>query len=615
MSPLRVCGIPSLALVALTLACDRRALPDPEPDVGWATYNLNYESTRSSRLAQIDTGNVSQLAPVCRVRLGEEGTLEAGPIVIGDTLIVTSTHTTVALDATTCRLIWRFVDPPTKTDVNSVNRGVAYLDGRVFRGTPDGRLVALSSGTGRVMWNVPVGNAVDGEFLSSAPIAWHGTVFMGLAGSDWGVRGRMMAFDAATGKEKWRFWTVPMGEERGAKTWQNPASALHGGGGTWSSFTLDTVTNELFVPVGNPAPDYVPGSRPGDDLYTNSVVVLDATSGAFKWSYQLTPADGFDYDLGAAPVLYTDATGAQRVLLASKDGYVYSLDRHTHALDFKTAVTTVKRAGPVPTATGIYACPGALGGVEWNGPSFDAASRTIYVGAVDVCGVFSAGPGKYVPGGFFWATNFTHPISDSSSGWLTAVDAQRGDIKWKFHAPEPIVAGVTTTAGGLVFTGDLGGNFYAFDKATGKMALRTDLGGAIAGGVVTYEVRGKQYVAVTAGNVSRMFGAGGSPSLVVLAVGARGQATTVNLPPIVDPSVSNPIEAGRRVFAICAACHGSQGEGGVGANLQTSRRDLAGVIAYVKNPTGSMPHLYPTPLGDSDVAAVAAYVMTLRKSH
>jgi len=593
-------------------------------------YNMSYDGVRSSPLAEINVGNVQSLRPVCRVKLGEEGSFHTGPVVVGDTMFVTTAHSTVALDATTCKLIWRFVDPPTKADVYGVNRGVAYLDGRVIRGTPDGRLVALRSDSGRVLWNVRVGDPAEGEFTSSAPIAWRGTVFIGLAGSDWGVRGRMMAFDAATGKEKWRFWTVPMGDERGAETWRIPGTAARGGGGMWTSYALDTLTQELFVSVGNPAPDFLTSARPGDNLFTNSVVVLDAGSGALKWWYQPTPHDGFDYDLGAAPVLYTTGTGVPRVLLASKDGNIYALDRPTHALAFKTPITTISNPGSVPTPAGVHACPGPLGGVEWNGPAFDARSRTIYVGAVDWCATYESGPAKYVRGGLYWATNVKATSADTGRGWLTAVDADGGAVRWRFRTPAPLVAGVTHTAGGLVLTGDLAGNLYAFDNATGKVAFQTNLRGAIAGGVMTYAVRGRQYVAATAGNIGRgTFGVLGSPTLVVLGLGTPAQAgaadsaavADITLPDIATSTAQNASAgrtadasaAGEKVYQVCAACHGTRGEGGIGANLQTSKLDLAGIIAYIKAPTGSMPRLYPSAVSDADVAAVAAYVMTLRK--
>lgn len=187
--------------------------------------------------------------------MGEEGGFQAGPVVIGDTMFVTTAHTTVALNAGTCGLIWRHIDSARADDPFPVNRGVAYLDGRIYRGSPGGRLVALSSSTGELVWEQKIANGGVGEFLSSAPIAWDGKVFIGLAGGDWGIRGAMMAFDAATGAQSWKFYTVPMGEEEGAETWKIPETAHRGGGAMWTLYTLDESTGEVFVPVGNPAPD------------------------------------------------------------------------------------------------------------------------------------------------------------------------------------------------------------------------------------------------------------------------------------------------------------------------------------------------------------------------
>lgn len=509
-------------------------------NVGWANYNGSYDGQRFSALDQITTANVAGLRPICQVKLGEEGSFQSGPLVLGDTLIVTTPHSTIALNATNCAVIWRNIDQSKGKDVFPVNRGVAYLDGHVFRGTPDGRLIALDSKTGKVVWDNPVGDPLAGEFISSAPIAWKGTVFVGVAGSDWGVRGHMMAFDAGTGKEKWRFYTVPMGKDPGAETWKIPSTAKHGGGAQWTSYALDTATNELFVPTANPAPDFAPQDRPGDNLYTNSVVVLDATTGKLAWYYQLTPHDGLDWDLGAAPMLY-QVGGTTRVALGSKDGNVYSLDRDTHKVLFKTAVTTISNANAVPTVNGVNVCPGPLGGIEWNGPAYDPATKMIYAGAVDWCGKYVTTREKavYQPGGLYMGTSYTPIAGASSTGWLTAIDAQTGKVKWKFHAPQPIVAGVTPTAGGLVFNGDLAGNLYAFDANTGTVLLTYRLSGAIAGGIITYAVGGKQYVAVTSGNFSRTtFQTAGSPTLVVMALGVTSEPRNTVLAPISTATAS-----------------------------------------------------------------------------
>ncbi|GJG89513.1 alcohol dehydrogenase [Gemmatimonadetes bacterium T265] len=533
----------------LAAACGRGADPRPngagptaraEPaagatDAGWGSYNGTLDGQRFAASSQLTPQNVAALRPVCRVRLGEEGTFQSGPLVVGDTLFVTTAHTTVAVHAATCALVWRQTHAPRAPDVYPVNRGVAYLAGRLFRGTPDGRLLALDARTGHVLWDVQVGDPAKGEFTSSAPVAWNGRVFIGLAGGDFGIRGRVMGFDAATGKESWRFYTVPMGREPGAASWHLPATAARGGGATWTSYTLDTAAAELFVPVANPAPDFAPQARPGDNLYTNAVVVLDAHSGALKWYHQLVANDGLDYDLGAAPMLYAASGGGARVALGSKDGHVYAVDRASHARLFKTAVTTISPPPTPPTRRGVHACPGPLGGVEWNGPAYDPRTGLIYAGAVDWCGTYTTATEQalagHKPGMPYYGGSYAPAPGDTASGWLTALDAGTGQVRWRYHAPQPIVAGVTPTAGGLVFTGDLGGTLYAFDAASGAVRFTYPTRGAIAGGVMTYATGGRQYVATTSGNVSRTtFKTTGSPTLIVFGLNAPAELRTTTLP-------------------------------------------------------------------------------------
>jgi alcohol dehydrogenase (cytochrome c) len=497
-----------------------RSIPPGGRNVGWSMYNGGYAGQRHADLDVISRDNAHSLAPVCSTVVGETGSFQTGPLVYGDTVFITTAHATLALDATTCAIIWRSTHASKRADVNPVNRGAAILDGRLFRGTPDGRLLALDAGTGRLIWEDSIGNSAVGEFVSSAPIAWNGTVFVGLAGGDWGIRGHVMAFDAVNGRERWRFYTIPMGSEVGADSWQIPETAKRGGGAQWTSYALDTAANELFVPVGNPAPDFAPQWRPGANLFTNSLVVLDTRTGRLKWYYQFSPADGFDYDLAAPPMLYETGSVA-RVALASKDGNVYSVDRATHRLIFKSAVTTIENHGAAPTAAGVLACPGSLGGVEWNGPAFDPGSQTLYVGAVDWCSIFyaSADTPSYKPGEGHTGTSYAPAAGAKSTGWLTAIDARSGATRWRFHAPQPIVAGVTSTSGHVIFNGDLAGNFYAFDAANGKVLYTYKTAGAIAGGIITYMVRGEQYVAVTSGNVSRTaFQGTGVPTLTIFAI-------------------------------------------------------------------------------------------------
>ena len=581
----------------------------------WPSYNRTLDGQRYSPLAEITPANVAQLQPVCELGLGEEGGFQTGPVVIEDTMFVTTAHTTVAMNATTCASIWRKIDHAEPDDPFPINRGVAYMNGRVFRGMPGGRLAALDSRTGEQVWSVKVANGSMGEFLSSAPIAWDGMVFIGLAGGDWGIRGAMFGFDAATGNQVWKFYTVPMGNERGADTWHRPETALRGGGAMWTTYSLDAANGELFVPVGNPAPDLDPAVRPGDNLFTNSVIVLDAKTGALKWWYQAVANDGYDWDMSAAPALYRTADGADRVAIAGKEGMLASVDRNTHEVAFKIPITTILNADKDPTPEGIRACPGVLGGVEWNGPAFDPASGTIYVGSVDWCATFNTGEYEYVQGQIYMGTGYKPDSTEAATGWVHAVDGATGNIKWKYKADRPIIAGMTPTAGGVLFTGDVDGTFYAFDMATGSVLLRKNVGGSIAGGIVTYAVNGKQYVATTAGNVSRgTFDTKGSPRMIVMALEPAATATRDTLAEINGRglvSTQTAIEHGEQIFGqFCSACHGAKGEQGV---VQSKKNTAAALVAFIKDPTGAMPKLHPDPLNDREVENVAAYVMTIKQ--
>jgi len=387
----------------------------------------------------------------------------------------------------------------------------------VFRGTGDARLIALDAATGRLLWKDVIGAPRLGEAATAAPLAWNGIVYMGISGSELGARGRVMAYDAATGRELWRFDTVPIGSEKGADTWKRPQSAKTGGGGIWGAMSLDVATGELFVPVGNPWPDIDKGYRPGSNLFTDSIVVLDARTGALKWWYQATPEDWQDQDMVAAPVLYRDTRVRDIVAFGGKDGYVTAVDRDTHRMIFRTAVTTFSAYHKSPTREGVRICPGYAGGVEWNGPALDPLNHTLVTGAVDACFIVKLGTTHYSPSqaSFGGTVQPDGPIT----GWVTSLDSETGQVRWRYHAEKPVIAGVTPTAGGVTLTGDTAGNLLVFESRTGRLLRKLPTGGALAGGLVTYAIAGRQYVAFASGNVSRMaFGALGMPSVVVMAL-------------------------------------------------------------------------------------------------
>lgn len=488
-------------------------------DVQWPLYNNDYRSQRYSKLDQISKENVKNLKEVCRLKVQEGGSFQTGPIVVDGTMYITTARDTIAVEPATCKEVWRYTYKSSDRDVFANNRGAAYVNGKVVRGTADGRLFALDAKDGTLVWKNDVGDPLQGEFLAGAPIAWNGIVYAAVAGSDWGARGRVLAFDAATGRELWRFNLIPMGDEAGADTWQNKISALTGGGGSWSTFTLDMSSGELFVPVGNPAPDYDPKYRPGRNLYTDSVVVLDARTGALKWYYQLIEGDEVDLDLGAAPLLLRTPDVQDIMVIGGKDGYVRGVDRMTKKEIYKTAVTTVDKVHATPTKEGVKVCPGSLGGVEWNGPAYDPKRQALFVGAVDWCSTVTLKPQKFIGGETFFGGAFKQPPIEEARGWITSLDSITGKIRWQYGAIRPVVSGVTPTAGGLVFAGDTAGNFLALDSDFGTELLKIPTGGMIAGGVITYTVAGKQYVAATSGNVSRFtFGELGDPTLIVFSL-------------------------------------------------------------------------------------------------
>ncbi len=589
-------------LLAALAAPAQQATPGGQ----WLSYNNGLHGQRFSPLRQIDISNAARLGEVCRVQIDGPGSFHAGLIVEGDTLYTATARETVALDATTCALRWKFTYQPEEERCGGSSRGVALHDGRIFRGTCDGRLIALDAATGRLLWKNAIAVQQLGESTTGAPLAWGGVVYMGIGGSDLGVRGRVMAFEAATGRELWRFHTIPMGDEVGAETWERPETARTGGGGVWGVMSLDVSTGELFVPVGNPWPDIDKDYRPGDNLFTNSIVVLDARTGALKWWHQVSPADWMDLDLVAAPMLYRADGARDLVAIGGKDGYVTVLDRDTRKVVFKTPVTTVMPIPEKPSREGMRMCPGYAGGVEWNGPALDRMNNQLIVGSVDICfNVKLAPPERYAPGAVEFGGT-VEPVGEPV-GWITAIDPVSGAVRWKFKAERPVVAGITPTAGGVTFAGDLAGNFMVFESASGRLLHTAKAGGAMAGGVITYDVGGRQYVAFAAGNISRnAFGDLGMPSVVIMTLDPGA--------PPVALDVTGTTDAGSRgqlLFSqVCQSCHGPDGNMISDKRLSgiAARQDLAATIAYIKDPKPPMPKLYPTLLGEADVRAVATWI-------
>jgi alcohol dehydrogenase (cytochrome c) len=599
------CGLATLLALAGSDLCGAQ---ETSPGSQWLSYNNHLDGQRFSPLKEITPANATQLGEVCRIQIDGPTSLHSDLIVV-DGIIYTGTgRETVALNATTCALIWRYSYTPDDDRNSPSTRGVAVMNGRVFRGTGDDRLIALDAATGKLLWKTVIGTPALGESSAAAPLAWGGVVYMGISGSELGARGRVMAFDAQTGRELWRFNTIPMGKEVGANTWLRPGTAKTGGGGVWGAMSLDVAAGELFVPVGNPWPDIDKAYRPGANLFTDSIVVLDARSGALKWWHQATPEDWMDLDMVAPPVVYRIEGGRDYLVFGGKDGYVTAVDRDTHLQVFRVPVTTIQHMPKLPTKEGMRMCPGYAGGVEWNGPAFDRLNHSLVTGAVDACFIVKLGKASYAPAGMNFGGS-VEPVGPTT-GWITSLDQVTGAVRWKYHAEKPVVAGITPTAGGVTFAGDLGGNLLVFDSKTGAVVNKVQTGGSLAGGLVTYEAFGHQYVAFADGNVSRnAFGALGLPSVVVMALNPKALATAGSAAGG-SAAMSGPA-SGRRLYSqICVACHGTEGNLVPDHNLSAALARLGrpATIAYIKNPKLPMPKLYPDLLNDQSVTDVTDYL-------
>jgi alcohol dehydrogenase (cytochrome c) len=491
----------------------------------WPSYNKTLTSNRFSQLTQIDRTNADKLKVLCTYDTGQYTGFNSGLLEVNGALIFVTAFDIFSIDPSTCRENWRTHEDYTPATPQEVNRGAAYLDGMLFRGTQDARVLAYDFKTGKRIWETAIGDPKKGESAPAAPIAWNGLVFIGNAGGDIkGVKGRMYALDAKTGKIVWEFYLVPKAEgdpTRGplgasplnASTWGNSQQgAPITGGATWTSYTLDPDTGLLYVPGGNPAPDFATDVREGSNLYSGSVVVLDAMTGAYKNHFKIVPKDWHDWDVSGAPVIIKTAGGKKVLSVAPKDGHLYGFDLDTDALLYKLPVTRMENeAAPFVVGKPVHFCPGSVGGAEWNGPGYDPQLNLVLIGEVDWCTTVTLMPAEKIvavaPGQPWSGEASINPFNTWGeadptfdwAGWVYAVDADTGAWRWRAKTNYPIQSGMTPTAGGIVFFGDMGGNFHVLDTTNGRKLWGQKIGGAIGGGVITYSVNGTQKVAVAKG--------------------------------------------------------------------------------------------------------------------
>jgi alcohol dehydrogenase (cytochrome c) len=485
---------------------NQKELSNADQDTDWLMYNKGYSGLRYSNLKQIDTSNVSNLKSACSIKLGGGAgfsSFESTPQEYNGVMYVSTAHNTYAIDPTTCKKKWEYDYKPVGPETQPAVRGVALYNGMVFSGTTDAHIIALDMTTGKLLWNVqPKGiNPAKGYFFSSVPVVYDGLLLIGTAGGDWGAPAVMFALDPATGKVVWRFSEIK------ADTF-GKNSADTGAGSNWSSYTVDTKTGLVYIPVGNPGPDFAAYYRPGKNLYTDSVIVLNTKTGKLDHYYQQVPNDFHDWDTSPQPVLFK-LNGKKYLAVGSKDGYVYVYNETSQKLDYTVAVTRIKNQTTPLTPAGVNVCPS--GAMQWYGPTFDPQTGYIYTNSTDRCITLKKGEVHYVQGAPFLGTanGYGNQVGDSY-GWTTAIDASTGKIVWKRKSDTHMQSSVTPTAGGIVFTGDLNGHFLALNAKNGKVLYNFNLSNDIAGGISTYEVNGKQYVAVAAGSSSRSVQAKGN---------------------------------------------------------------------------------------------------------
>jgi alcohol dehydrogenase (cytochrome c) len=487
----------------------------------WLTFGGDYTNQRHSPLTQITPANVHQLVPQWTFQTGTLGNFETTTLLRDSVLYATGPQNVAwAIDARTGRQIWRYrreLPDNLTACCGLVNRGFGVLGDKLFMVTLDAHLLALDMKTGAVAWDAIMQDYTAGYASTIAPLVVKDKVIVGVAGGEFGIRGFIDAYEAETGKRAWRFYTIPGPGEPGHETWSADAWKI-GGAGVWVTGAYDPEQNLVFYGTGNPGPDYHSESRPGDNLYSTSLVALDADSGKLRWHYQFTPHDVHDWDATEVPVLADITIAGQPrkvVMFANRNGFYYTIDRVTgKVIAAKPFVTTtwateigrdgrpVTMANHTPDEKGEVTCPDITGGTNFWPPAFDPTTRTFFVNAREACMTYYAWKPDYKSGERFTGGAGQRLQSADSPvfGALRAIDPATGDRKWEFRYLNLSTAGLLTTASGLIFSADGDGNLLALDSRSGKLLWRYQLGATMHGtSPITYMLDGRQHVLVPAG--------------------------------------------------------------------------------------------------------------------
>lgn len=495
---------------------------DKEPG-NWLTYSRTLDGNRYSPLTEINTENVAKLK-VKWAYQSVDPRMEVSPIVVDGILYVTGPNSAAAIDGKSGRSLWQWSRPLPEDYVSvgfgHTNRGAAVLDDKLFVATLDGYLVALDLRSGAQRWATKVLDYKLGYSMTMAPLAIDGKVVVGVSGGEAGIRGFVDAYDANTGKQAWRFWTIPGPGEPGHETWSG-SDWKTGGGATWVTGAYDSELKLVYWGVGNPGPDWNGDVRPGDNLYTCSLVALDADTGKLRWHFQFSPHDTHDWDSTHVPVLFDAEIGGKKrklIAVANRNAFYYVLDRtngdfvagrpyakQTWAKGLDEKGRPIPAENSQPTDKGTVIWPNANGATVWQSPSYSPQTGFVYVAVREIGASYFKRVTPYHPGVIFAGGGESELPPEDAWGAIRALQAETGEMRWEFKLLSPPWAGVLSTAGGLVFGGSAEGSFYALDARTGKPLWDFQTGGSITANPVSFTIDGHQCIAIAADRVLYVF--------------------------------------------------------------------------------------------------------------
>lgn len=516
-------GAPAREAPVTDVPFSRIAAAEAQPQ-NWMTFGGNNMGQHTSPLKQITTSNAKELELKWVFQSRSLDKHEVTPLVVdGVMYTIQSPNDVIALEAATGKTIWTYLHKPAAGTKNpccgNLSRGVAILGDKIFLGSLDARIIAINAKTGKELWNTEVADFKQGYSITHAPLVVKDKVIVGIAGGELGVRGFIAAYDVNTGKQVWKFNTVPGPGEKGYETWSGD-SYLHGGAPIWVTGTYDSATNLTYWGTGNPGPDWDGAARLGDNLYSCSVIALDADTGKLSWHYQFSPHNEFDWDSTQVPVLADiEFQGRPRkaMLWANRNGVFYVLDRTTGQFLLGKSFTKTNwytgfdekgrpfaAPGIVPTKEGTLVYPGNQGGTNWYNPSFLPSTGLFYIPAwenTSTTYIKGEEPPEFHEGqGFSGLFPRGGATTDDVFSSIIAIDPRTGERKWTHKlAAASTEGGILTTAGNVLFAGGRDGQFLALDARDGKTLFETNLGPSVSAGAMTYEVKGKQYVSIQAG--------------------------------------------------------------------------------------------------------------------